>query len=37
MVEQPEPQVVVNLEQPPLVVVRTIPRNEWTNQHKTKV
>ena len=37
MVEQPSPQVVTDPEQPPLVVVRTIPRNEWTDKHKTKV
>ena len=36
-VEQLVPQVVIDLEQPPPVVVRTIPRNEWTDQHKTKV
>ena len=30
-------QVVVDPEQPPPIVVRTIPKNEWTNQHKTKV
>ena len=30
-VEQPVPQVVADLEKPLHVVVRTIPRNEWTN------
>ena len=37
IVEQPAPQVVVDPEQPPLVIVKTIPRSEWTDQHKTKV
>ena len=37
MTEQLAPQGVANQKQPPLVVVRTIPRNEWTDQHKTKV
>ena len=36
-IEQLAPQVVADPEQPPPVVVRTIPRNEWTDQHKTKV
>ena len=37
MIEQPMPQVLANLDQPPPVVVRTIPRNEWTDQHKARV
>ena len=37
IVEQPAPQAIADPEQPPPVVVRTIPRNEWTDQHKTKV
>ena len=36
-VEQLAPQVVADPEQPPPVVVKTISRNEWTDQHKTKV
>ena len=28
---------ISTVEQPPPVVVRTIPRNEWTDQPKTKV
>ena len=35
--EQPESQEGANPDQPPPVVVRTIPRNQWTNQHKAKV
>ena len=29
-IEQPVPHVVADLEQTPPVVVRTIPRNQWT-------
>ena len=36
-IEQPVPQVVANPDQPPLVAVRTIPRNQWTDQHKARV
>ena len=37
IVEQPAPQVVADPEQPPSVIVKTISRNEWTDQHKTKI
>ena len=36
-IEQSMPQGAANPEQPPPVIVRTILRNEWTDQHKTKV
>ena len=37
IVEQLAPQVVVDPKQPPPVVVRTILRNVWIDQYKTKV
>ena len=36
-IEQPVPQVATDPEQHPPVVVRTIPRSQWTDQHKTRV
>ena len=36
-IEQPVPHVVANPNQAPPVVVRVIPRNQWTDQHKAKV
>ena len=36
-IEQPVPQVVIDLDQPPPIVVITIPRNQWIDQHKAKV
>ena len=36
-IEQLAPQKVVDPEQPPPVVVKTIFRNQWTDQHKAKV
>ena len=36
-IEQPVPQVVADPDQPPLVVVRLVLRNQWTDQHKAKV
>ena len=35
--EQPVPHVVANPDQPPPAVFRVIPRNQWTDQHKTKI
>ena len=35
--EQPVPQEAADSEQPPPVIVRTILRNKWIDQHKTKV
>ena len=35
-IKQPAPQVVTDPDQPPLVVVREVPRNQWTNHHKAK-
>ena len=35
--EQPVPLVVADPDQPLLVVVRTIPRNQWIDQHKARV
>ena len=29
--------MVADLDQPPLVVVRELPKNQWTNQHTAKV
>ena len=29
--------MIADPDQPPLVVVTVIPRNQWTNQHKAKV
>ena len=37
MIEQPVPQEVANPKQPPHVIVRTNPMNEWTDQHKAKI
>ena len=31
------PQVATDPDQPPPVIVRLVPRNLWTNQHKAKV
>ena len=36
-IEQPAPQQAADPEQPPLVVIRTIPRNQWTDKYKVKV
>ena len=36
-IEQRVPQMVADPNQPPLVVVKMIPRNQWTNQHKARV
>ena len=35
--EQPAPQVVADLDQPPPAIVRLVPRNQWIDQHKAKV
>ena len=37
IIEQPVPFVVADPDQPPLVVLRLIPRHQWTDQHKAKV
>ena len=31
------PEVIIDLDQPPFVVVKVIPRSQWTDQHKAKV
>ena len=36
-VEQPVPRAVADPDQPPLVVVTIIPRNQWVDQYKAKV
>ena len=36
-IEQPMPHVVADPDQDPLVVVREIPRSQWTDQYKAKV
>ena len=36
-IEQPVPHVVADLKQAPPIVVRTILRNQWTDQPKAKV
>ena len=36
-IEQPVLQMVVGTDQAPPVVVKMIPRNQWTDQHKAKV
>ena len=35
--KQPVPNVVVDPDQPAPMVVRMLPRNQWIDQHKTKV
>ena len=35
--EQLVPQVVADPDKPPSIVVTTTSRNQWTDQHKTKV
>ena len=35
--EQLVPLVVIDPNQPPPIVVRTIPRNQWTDEHKARV
>ena len=36
-IEQPMHHMVIDLDQPPPVVVKGLPRNQWTDQHKAKV
>ena len=36
-IEQPVPQVVADPNQAPPIVVKTILRSQWTDQHKVRV